>query len=153
MSTTLRGASPKDTFGDLLHMSNAGIGADATARSVSDGSGNTLPIHISTDSIGLDRVSTYKMKAADSTGVLDLSIANVFRVSASTNRTISFTNVPGSTTSMTVLVVISGATGAFTWPGSVLWSAGASPTLGANKTVVTLLWDGVSWVGATSIKA
>lgn len=153
MSTTLRGASPKDTFGDLIHMSNAGVGADATARALSDGQGNALPIHISTDAIGLDKVSTYKMKATDTTGVLDLSVANVFRISASTNRTVSFTNVPGADISMTVLVVISGSTGSFTWPGTVLWSAGASPTLGTNKTVVTLLWDGVSWVGSTSIKA
>lgn len=151
---SLSGRAPKDTFGDLIRVQNAGVGLDTTTqKQITDGNGKTLPMTISGQAVSLDNVSKYKMAALDTTGAINLALGNVFRISASTNRTITFSNVPGASTAMTVIIVVSGSTGTFTWPGGILWSGGAIPTFGTNKTIITLLWDGTSWIGSTSIKA
>jgi hypothetical protein len=95
--------------------------------------------------VSLD-VYDLKMNAA-AAGVLDLAIGNVWSVANSTATTISFKagTVPGATRTMTVVLVIQGAA-TITWP-TITWSGGATPTLGASTTIVTLLWDGTKWIG------
>jgi hypothetical protein len=48
---SLRGKSPKDTFGSLLHVS--GSNATTTLQPIEDGLGNQLPVSISTSKVAL----------------------------------------------------------------------------------------------------
>lgn len=87
-----------------------------------------------------------KLNAA-AAGVLDLAIGNVFTVANASATTISFKagTVPGSTRTMTVVLVING-NATITWP-TISWNGGAAPVLGTTSTVVTLMWDGTRWIG------
>lgn len=86
-------------------------------------------------------------------GQLDLAAGNVFTVANSSATTISFKagTVPGSTRTMTVVLVING-NATITWP-TITWNGGAAPSLGASVTVVTLLWDGTRWIGTAGATA
>lgn len=151
--STLRGLTPKDTFGDLLHVSNGGLGADQTKRQVVDGAGNSVPMRVSVGDVALDKVSSYKMSLVETTGLIDLDASNVFKINATSDRTVTFANTPGATTFMTIVVVVSGNTGSITWPAGIIWDSNTAPKLGTNKTIVTLAWDGTSWIGTTGAKA
>ena len=94
----------------------------------------------------------YSVKMLPSTAELDLSLAQVFSVNASSARTLAFKagTVPAADRSMTVVLVINGA-GVITWPSGIVWNQSAQPQTGATTTVVTLLWDGIGnrWIGST----
>lgn len=62
--TALTDRTPKDTYKDLLQVSNSNAGIDGTRRNISDGEGTNAPIKISTS-------------AAEFTGIVDLSAATV----------------------------------------------------------------------------
>jgi hypothetical protein len=51
--TTLTGKKPKDTYKDLLQVSNSNSGVDATLRSVSDGEGTASAISLSTTNVDI----------------------------------------------------------------------------------------------------
>lgn len=89
----------------------------------------------------------YDLKVGSTTAVLDLAVQQVFTVNATTNRTLSFANVPGSSRSMTVVIELQGTGGTITWP-TISWNGGTAPTLGATSTVVVLLWTGTKWIGS-----
>lgn len=82
---------------------------------------------------------------------LDLNTAQVFVVDGTGSRTLSFSNLPGTGRSMTVLVRVNGTGGTITWPapgGTVItWDEGSAPKLGATRTIVTLFYDGTTWNG------
>jgi len=94
----------------------------------------------------------YDLKVSSATAVLDLAQQQIFSVSATTNRTLSFANAPDASRAMTVVIELQGTGGTITWP-TVSWSGGAAPTLGPNFTVVVLLWTGSRWVGSVAISA
>ncbi len=100
----------------------------------------------------LKKFNKYNLAIETSTGVLDLSSAQVFRIdnSATTAKTISFTNAPADR-AMTVVVRIIGSKGVITWPADITWNDNLPPVLGTTLTTVCLLWDGLSWSGAQSI--
>ena len=93
---------------------------------------------------GKDR---YDLKIGSTTGVLDLSLQQIFTVNATANRTISFLNTPPAGRSMTVVIELQGSGGSITWP-TITWNDGTAPTLGATSTVVVLLWTGSKWIGS-----
>jgi hypothetical protein len=82
--------------------------------------------------------------------VLNLSLQQVFTISATTARTISFTNVPNATRAMVVVVNLVGSGGIITWPSNITWADGLAPTLAVTITVVVLYWTGTQWVGVLS---
>lgn len=151
--SSLSGLQPKQTFGDLLHMGNNGNGLGEAPGQIYDGSGKPVPMRVSNTSIALDRLQSYRLAATTTEGVIDLDVANVFRITANAPKTISFVNTPGSNVFLTIVIVVSGNTGALTWPSGIVWDAGIAPTLGANKTVITLVWDGTTWIGNMGAKA
>lgn len=51
--TTLTGRKPKDTYKDLLQVSNGNAGIDATLRAVSDGEGTASPLQLSADAVNI----------------------------------------------------------------------------------------------------
>lgn len=95
---------------------------------------------------GSASLTRYDLASADATDALDLAQQQVFRVDASTPRTISLTNAPGANRAMTIVVHITGNS-AVTWPAEIDWDEGEAPTLGDTKTKVVLMWDGVEWSG------
>lgn len=96
---------------------------------------------------GRGSFSRYDLASVAATATLDLSTSQVFRIDASSPRTISFANAPGSDRAMTVVIHITGNS-AVTWPGSIVWDD-SPPQLGSNFTRVVLFWDGVAWSGFT----
>jgi len=92
----------------------------------------------------------YDLASASTTATLDLAAQQVFRVDASSNRTLSFSNAPGSNRAMTVVIRITGSTGTITWPAGIEWAEGTAPELRDAWTAVTLLWDGATWRGFVS---
>ena len=89
----------------------------------------------------------YDLASTSTTSTLDLAQQQVFRVDASSSRTLSFSNAPGSSRAMTVVVHITGSSGAITWPSSIEWVGGSAPELGDNWTDVVLCWNGSIWTG------
>lgn len=62
--TSLTDRTPKDTYKDLLQVSNSNAGIDGTRRNISDGEATNAPIKVSTS-------------AAEFTGIVDLSGASL----------------------------------------------------------------------------
>jgi hypothetical protein len=62
--TSLTDRTPKDTYKDLVQVSNSNSGIDGTRRNISDGEGTNAPIKVSTS-------------AAEFTGIVDLSAASL----------------------------------------------------------------------------
>lgn len=62
--TALTDRTPKDTYKDLLQVSNSNAGIDGTRRNISDGEGTNAPVKVSTS-------------AAEFTGIVDLSAASL----------------------------------------------------------------------------
>ncbi|WP_075881442.1 hypothetical protein [Vreelandella massiliensis] len=88
----------------------------------------------------------YDLASADTTATLDLAQQQIFRVDASSSRTLAFANEPGADRAMTVVVHITGNS-AVTWPAGIDWDSDAAPELGDNETKVVLFWDGIEWSG------
>lgn len=83
------------------------------------------------------------------TTTCDLSLARTFVFTVSQATTLAFTNVPSSSfTTRVVLLITNGSAFALTFPASVLWLAGAGPTFRASGVdVVELITrdGGTTW--------
>ena len=96
---------------------------------------------------------TNNVTANSSTTAIDLALGNVVKFTQSANTTVSFANTG---TSNIVTFVRPGANYTLTWPSSIRWDGGSSPTLNTDsrqKNVITLLTrdEGVSWYGWQTI--
>lgn len=96
------------------------------------------------------KLDRYDLNVVTSTGVMDISVAQAFKVDGTANKTMSFTNLPPNRI-MTIVIVFNGGGASLTWPSGLAWSNGLSPVLGAIRTVVTILWDGTNLTGTTSL--
>ena len=94
---------------------------------------------------GTATLDKYTLKIAVATTTLDLT-RNVHTVLANTPRTLAFANSPGAADAMCVTIIVSGNS-SVTWPAGISWHNATPPVLGANFTVVVLLWDGTGWKG------
>lgn len=112
--TSLTDRTPKDTYKDLLQVSNSNAGIDGTRRNISDGEGTNAPIKVSTS-------------AAEFTGIVDLSAASLLIAADA----ILFSNIDWSGTD-TLTGEIDVASGA-----SIDFLSGSTLTLatGSNFTV------------------
>lgn len=95
----------------------------------------------------IKNLSSYTLNAAAATTALDLSSTQVFRIDASVNRTLTFSNPPGAGRAMAVVITLSGNK-VITWPAGIRWNGGVAPALSPTWTVVTLVWDGSVWSGS-----
>jgi hypothetical protein len=95
MGTTLTGTKPKDTYDSLIKVGDNGpIGA--TAKTLSDGLGNDLPISVSTSNVGIGTPATDKKLTVKGTvslrndevaaGYTTLDIIPATAIGASANR-------------------------------------------------------------------
>jgi hypothetical protein len=107
---------------------------------------------IITDEIDLGIFKRYDLDAIITTAELDLSVSNVFRVDASTSRTLFFSNARGVGRAMTALVYIEGDS-PVTWPATILWSGGSPPVLEVNWTLIILTWVDGDCLGSSGASA
>jgi hypothetical protein len=84
---------------------------------------------------------------------IDCSLGNYFTKTINANSTFTFSNAPASKAYSFVLELIH-TSGTVTWPASVRWPGGVSPTLTAGKThLFVFVTDdgGTTWRGASSV--
>ena len=99
-----------------------------------------------------DTLETYTEKIRATTGVINLSLANVFTDTPSASRTYSITNAKSGVAHSFTLIITMGATvHTLTFPTSVKWQGGEIPDMTtASKTyVLTFLTvdGGTTWLG------
>ena len=114
-----------------------------------------LPLVARPDGTGVEYSSSlrkYDLDVNAATAALDLSTGQVFKVSATVARTLSFTNPPAAGRAMTVVVHITGAA-KVTWPASILWNNSTVPVQGAQWTTIILVWIGDGWVGSVGARS
>ena len=114
-----------------------------------------LPLVVKPDGTGVEYTGSlrrYDLDVNTATASLDLSTGQVFQVSASSARTLSFVNPPAAGRAMTVVVHITG-TAQVTWPAGILWNNSQAPVLGAAWTTVILIWVGTGWVGSVGARS
>lgn len=135
--------------------SEPGVSGDWTSKTTLTGDA-TGPIDMAGFALTADSVQAerYDLASISTVDTLDLATANEFTIDASSPRTLSFANVPGSARAMTAVLTISGAS-AITWPAGIRWHGDGStaPELGATWTIVVLSWDGTNWSGVLGASA
>ena len=105
----------------------------------------------------IQRDSVTAVSASGATNI-DLSLGNAFVVTMNGTATFSFINPPSGTdiTSFTIITVNSAGGYAISWPGSVTWSGGATPTrttTSAKQDAYTFFTrdGGTTYVGSLAI--
>ena len=99
-----------------------------------------------------DTLETYTEKIQATTGIINLSLANVFTDTPSASRTYSITNAKsGVAHSFTLIITMGSTVRTLTFPSSVKWQGGEIPDMTtASKTyVLTFLTvnGGTAWLG------
>ena len=97
-------------------------------------------------------LENYREKLNATTGVINLSLGNVFTDTPNANRTYSITNaITGQAHSFTLIITQGATVRTITFPASVKWQGGEIPNLsGANKTYVltfVTVNGGTTWLG------
>lgn len=89
-------------------------------------------------------LNKYSLLLGTSTGAVNLATSQVWKITdPGSTRTISITNPPASTRSMSVVLQVIGNR-ATNWPAGVQWADGLAPVLAANWTMIILTYiDGV----------
>ena len=98
----------------------------------------------------------YDVAALDVTGTtlsLDVSKNNVFRFSGTSDKGITFANLPASARSQPIVLIVTGKGGNMSWTNTILWSRGEAVALGDNLTIITLLWTGSQLIGQVGMSA
>lgn len=96
------------------------------------------------------KLDRYDLLVTSTTGAMDVSVSQVFKVDGTASKTMSFTNLP-TNRAMTIVIVFAGSGASLTWPSGLAWSNGTAPVLGTTRTVITILWDGTNLTGTTSL--
>lgn len=82
---------------------------------------------------------------------LDFSLGNGFKLSATTDKALTITNLPASTRLATIVIVLNGKGGNISFTNTISWSRGEAPTLGDTRTIIALLWDGTNLTGQVAM--
>ena len=139
-------AEGDDDYGTVLHPeTNASQVHFTDGTTVEELIGNLMP-----KSGGV--LENYREKLNATTGVINLSLGNVFIDTPSANRTYSITNaISGQAHSFTLIITMGGTVRTLTFPASVKWQGGEIPDLStASKTyILTFLTvdGGTIWLG------
>jgi hypothetical protein len=143
---------------------NLGVTAAASTVTVTSSTGTNAVLPAATSSLagmftGADKTSLeahksgivdgtllnkYSLLLGTSTGAVNLATSQVWKITdPGSTRTISITNPPASTRSMSVVLQVLGNR-ATNWPAGVQWADGLAPVLAANWTMIILTYiDGV----------
>lgn len=114
-----------------------------------------LPLIAKPDGTGVEysgSLRRYDLDLATATATLDLGAGQVFKVSASQDRTLVFANLPAANRAMTVVVHVTGRA-TINWPAGILWNNSQVPVLGNTWTTIILIWVGDGWVGSVGARS
>lgn len=92
------------------------------------------------------RLNRYDLSVTSTTANLDASVNQVFTVDLSSAKTLTISNLPTGR-AMPIVVIFTGNAGGVVWSNTISWTDNTAPTYSANRTVVTLLWDGSALIG------
>lgn len=96
------------------------------------------------------RLDRYDLRVIESTGAIDASAGNVFKIDGTANKSITITGLPPNRAETIVLRFL-GKGASLGWPSNLAWSNGTAPVLGATRTIVTLFWDGEFLTGTQAL--
>ena len=138
----------KDAEGNIVQM-GGGSGEGTAPTAISDITGLTEALGVKRD-FDDNNFNNYTITSTDTTDVIDLSAASLFRVDSSVVRTLTFANVPASDKSTTVIVHLHsiGTSIVHTWPEDINWSSETPPILEGAWMNIVLLWTGSEWTGS-----
>lgn len=136
---TLASRAIKDTYKNVIQVDNSNSGIDATLRQVTDGGGNTTPIHVSNNKAKIkpdsDSTTAFEVQQADGTSLVTVN------------------STGGSTT---IPVLASTTLTATTFNGIRLGkgTTGERPTLSGSDVMIYfdttigtfIFWNGSAWV-------
>lgn len=99
-------------------------------------------------------INRYDLPIAATTGVMDLSVNQVYKVDLTTAgaRTMSFTNAPANTKAMVIVIETVGNLGTIILPGVVTAASGVETTPGAIRSVFTIFFDGTNYTLVSNSK-
>lgn len=110
---------------------------------------STSKIEFTYDGTNYNVVGSQNAPQAISASAIDWATGNVFTKTLAANTTFTFSN---QTSGQVIVVRITNTASNYTvtWPGSVLWSAGVTPTqtTGAKSDVYTFVYDGTTTFGS-----
>lgn len=154
-STHIQGALgflPKDyTAGTNIDITGSTISAtDTIATKTSIGLANVDNLKQMPISNGV--LENYREKLNATTGVMDLSLGNVFTDTPNANRTYSITNaISGQAHSFTLVIVMDATLRTLTFPASVKWQGGEIPDMTTTSKTYVLTFvtvnGGTTWLG------
>ncbi|WP_281211513.1 hypothetical protein [Pseudomonas fulva] len=114
-----------------------------------------LPLVAKADGTGVEysgSLRRYDLDLAIATAVLDLNTGQVFKINASQERALVFSNPPAANRAMTVVLHVTGRA-KITWPDGILWNNSQVPVLGGTWTTIILIWVGDGWVGSVGARS
>jgi len=110
---------------------------------------STSKIEFAHDGTNYNVIGAQSASQAISASAIDWATGNVFTKTLAANTTFTFSN---QTSGQVIVVRITNTASNYTvtWPGSVLWSAGVTPTqtTGAKSDVYTFVYDGTTTFGS-----
>jgi hypothetical protein len=71
---------------------------------------------------------------------INKALSDIFDITLTANCTLSFSNIPASNTTTFIVILRQDGTGSrtVTWPGSVTWASGSTPTLNTSASAVDI---------------
>jgi len=82
---------------------------------------------------------------------LDFSLGNGFKLSGTSTKALTISNLPASTRMAPIVIVIEGKGGNITFTNTISWSRGEAVVLGDTRTILALLWDGANLTGQVAM--
>jgi hypothetical protein len=103
----------------------------------------------------LDIAGTASFNAAVTTGAMDLLVASRFTITVTADTTFSFVNPPATRAAEVILRITNGGLFALTFPASVSWEGGSTPTFATAGTdvVIFITHDGGTTWRASAVLA
>ena len=137
LNLTDRTIFSKNSVGEVISLS---------ATSVADVDGLQEALDLKRDLDSNDFVN-YTLGSTDTVDVMDLKVAQMFRVESSVARSLSFLNQPAAGKATTVLIHLYNITEGVvhTWPAGVLWATGDAPYMEGSWMNIVALWTGAEW--------
>lgn len=108
-----------------------------------------------THSLSAPDMNRYDLPMVTTTGAMNLSANQVFKVDLSTAgaRNVSFTNPPANTRSMVIVLKTTGSVGSIVFPSNVTFGDEVDATPGTVSSVFTILYSDGAYLLAGNIRS
>ncbi|MBP3958344.1 hypothetical protein J8F10_24105 [Gemmata sp. G18] len=135
--TTLTGTKPRNTYKDLLQISNGNAGIDATPRAVEDGEGTPSPLQLSSNAVNIESGFKLGGTAVSVAGIALLTATDEAAQRAALELTVPtyFTgDNTGATDVASAVTTLFSADGTYAFPAGT-YTCGAVSVTGRNLTI------------------